>query len=161
MSRDYGQASKYHHEVVGYNSRLDELQAALLRSGLLPRLPAWNSRRQAIAGQYLDAIRNPALRCVGRPPGSESCWHLFPVLVEGGRKGLFLAHLKVNNITGGEHYPLAIPDQQALAEAPHEVVGDCARAREFARCEVSLPMHPYLTDGDIQRVVDTCNRWRG
>ena len=61
MSRDYGQASKYHHEVVGYNSRLDELQAALLRSGLLPRLPVWNSRRQAIAEQYLD-IRNPALR---------------------------------------------------------------------------------------------------
>jgi dTDP-3-amino-3,4,6-trideoxy-alpha-D-glucose transaminase len=161
MSRDYGQASKYQHEVVGYNSRLDELQAALLRSGLLPRLPAWNSRRQAIAGQYLDAIRNPALRCIGRPAGSESCWHLFPVLVEGGRKAVFLTHLKANNVTAGEHYPLAIPYQQALAKAPHEVVGDCAQAREFARCEVSLPMHPYLTDGDIQRVVDTCNRWRG
>jgi dTDP-3-amino-3,4,6-trideoxy-alpha-D-glucose transaminase len=158
--RDYGQASKYHHELVGYNSRLDELQAALLRSGLLPRLRGWNTRRQAIAERYLDTIRNPALRCVGSPAGSESCWHLFPVLVEGGRKESFLAHLKANNVTGGEHYPVAIPDQRALAGAPQEVVGACAQARRFARCEVSLPMHPYLTDGDVQRVVDTCNRWR-
>jgi dTDP-4-amino-4,6-dideoxygalactose transaminase len=94
VSRDYGQASKYHHEVVGYNSRLDELQAALLRSGFLPRLPEWNRRRQAIAGEYLEGIRNPALRCVGSPAGSESCWHLFPVLVEDNRKELFLDYLK-------------------------------------------------------------------
>ena len=161
VARDYGQASKYNHEVIGYNSRLDELQAALLRSAFLPRLPAWNTRRRAIAERYLETICNPALRCVGRPSGSDSCWHLFPVLIEAGRKELFLERLKANNIMGGEHYPVAIPDQKALAGMPHEVVGDCGQARRFARCQVSLPLHPYLTDGEIQRVVEICNRWRG
>lgn len=161
VSRDYGQASKYNHEVIGYNSRLDELQAALLRSAFLPRLPAWSTRRRAIAERYLETIRNPGLRCVGRPSGSDSCWHLFPVLVEAGRKESFLEHLKANNIAAGEHYPVAIPDQKALLGVPHEVVGDCAQARRFARCEVSLPVHPYLTEDEIQTVVETCNRWRG
>jgi dTDP-3-amino-3,4,6-trideoxy-alpha-D-glucose transaminase len=161
VSRDYGQASKYNHEVIGYNSRLDELQAALLRSAFLPRLPAWTMRRQAIAERYLETICNPGLRCVGGPPGSDSCWHLFPVLVEAGRKELFLEHLKANNVMGGEHYPVSIPDQKALAGLPHEVIGECAQARRFAQCEVSLPMHPYLTDEEVQRVVETCNRWRG
>ena len=160
MYRDYGQASKYKHEVVGYNSRLDELQAALLRSAFFPRLPAWNARRRAIAERYLEAICNPGLRCVGRPAGSDSCWHLFPVLVEAGRKESFLEHLKANNIVGGEHYPVAIPDQKALVGVPHEVTGDCVQARRFAQCEVSLPLHPFLTDEEIQRVVETCNRWR-
>jgi dTDP-3-amino-3,4,6-trideoxy-alpha-D-glucose transaminase len=158
--RDYGQASKYRHEVIGYNSRLDELQAGLLRSAFLPRLNAWLARRRAIATAYLDGVRHPAIRCVGCPQDSESSWHLFPVLVPEGSKSSLLAHLKAHGIAGGEHYPLLIPDQPALKQCRYEVDGQCEEAQRFARCEVSLPIHPYLTDEDLQSVIDVCNRWR-
>jgi len=57
--RDYGQTAKYRHEFIGYNSRLDELQAAILRRVMMPRLDAWNGRRREIAGKYLAGIQIP------------------------------------------------------------------------------------------------------
>ena len=90
MLRDYGQSAKYRHEMVGYNSRLDELQAGLLRRVSLGRLPAWIEARRRIAAAYLAGIRNPAIQVPGAPAGSYSCWHLFPVLVDRGpQAGLY------------------------------------------------------------------------
>ncbi len=67
--RDYGQTAKYRHDVVGYNSRLDELHAALLRRVSLPRLDRWTARRRQIAAAYLAQIENAAVRLPGSPPG--------------------------------------------------------------------------------------------
>ncbi len=106
--RDYGQSAKYVHEVIGYNSRLDELQAAILSTAFLPRLAAWVQRRREIAAAYLHGISTPRLRPVGAPAGSESCWHLFPVLVAAEDKKPALEHFKARGIVAGEHYPLAI-----------------------------------------------------
>lgn len=157
--RDYGQTSKYMHDVIGYNSRLDEVQAALLRSVSLPELPRWTARRRAIAGRYLREVYNPLVQPIGAPPGSNSCWHLFPVSVEAERKRSFIQHLKERGVASAEHYPTAIPDQQALRQAPHELIGDCGNARRFCRAEVSLPIHPYLTDDEVAAVVAACNSW--
>jgi dTDP-4-amino-4,6-dideoxygalactose transaminase len=158
--RDYGQTAKYQHSVVGYNSRLDELQAALLHRAMLPRLSRWIDRRRAIAGRYLAGISHPEVRCAGAPEGSESCWHLFPVLVPPDRKPAFLAHLKASGVQPAEHYPVIIPDQPVMAHAVFDFADDCATARRIAASEVSLPIHPYLSDDEIVRVIEAVNSWR-
>ena len=157
--RDYGQSSKYRHDSVGYNSRLDELQAALLHRAYLGRLAGWTARRRYIGARYLAGIANPAIWLVGAPVGSDSCFHLFPLRVEPERKRAFLEHLKRNGIGSSEHYPLTIPDQKAMAEVPHEVEGDLDNARRIAEGEVSLPMHAYLEEDEVACVIDACNGW--
>jgi dTDP-4-amino-4,6-dideoxygalactose transaminase len=157
--RDYGQSSKYRHDVLGYNSRLDELQAAILSQAFLPRLDAWTEARRRIAKLYSKSITSNALDLPGSSEGSNSCWHLFPILVAPERKQEMLGYLRENEIMAGEHYPLALTEQQALAEFQGKMGSDCPRAREFCRREVSLPIHPYLSDVEIDRVVETCNRW--
>ena len=159
--RDYGQTSKYRHGAIGYNSRLDELQAALMQDAFLPRLSGWIARRRAVAGRYLESLRNPAIRCLGAPAGSESSWHLFPVLVDADRKAMFLEYLKANGVGAGEHYPVVIPDQRALDSVAHEIAAPLDNARRIASSEVSLPIHPYLKDDEVAAVIDVCNRWPG
>jgi len=157
--RDYGQSAKYRHEVVGYNSRLDELQAALLHRAMLPRLNGWIERRRTIAARYLAGISHPEIHCPGAPEGSESACHLFPILVPPNLKAAFMEHLRTNGIQPGEHYPIIIPDQPVMAHAVFEFADDCAAARRFAASEVSLPIHPYLTDDEVARVIEVVNAW--
>jgi dTDP-4-amino-4,6-dideoxygalactose transaminase len=157
--RDYGQSAKYVHEQVGYNSRLDEMHAAILRRAMLPRLAVWTEVRRSIARSYIEGIRNPRLDVAGSPEGSESCWHLFPILVPAGRKGEFISHLRAKGVDAGEHYPLALMDQPVMCDASFEEFGSCSRARDFCAREVSLPIHPYLTATEVQQVIDACNSW--
>ena len=159
--RDYGQSGKYRHDAVGYNSRLDELQAALLRRVYLPKLAQWTERRRRIAARYLEGIRNPAVTPMAPPPESGSVWHLFPVRVAAERKPAFLQYARESQVLCGEHYPISIPDQKALCGVPHELAGDCPTAREIARTELSLPIHPYLADEEVEQVIECCNHWRG
>jgi dTDP-3-amino-3,4,6-trideoxy-alpha-D-glucose transaminase len=159
MLRDYGQGAKYRHEVVGYNSRLDELHAGLLRRVSLGRLPGWTETRRRVAAAYIAGIRNPAIHVPGAPFGSHSCWHLFPVIVDPGRKRDFMTWLTSQEIGCGEHYPISIPDQPAMSGVKFEVFGSLATANRICRSEVSLPIHPYLQDDEIARVIDACNRW--
>ena len=158
--RDYGQASKYRHEFIGYNSRLDELQAALLGRVLLPQLDGWIHRRREIAQAYLSGMANPRILTWKNSLSSEAGWHLFPVAVTPERKAAFLEHLRDNKIMPGEHYPTVIPDQPAMANVPYEDHG-CPVARQLCASEVSLPIHPYLTEEEVQHVITTCNQWRG
>lgn len=157
--RDYGQSAKYRHEAIGYNSRLDELHASYLRRVALPRLAAWTAARQRIARAYLENLRNEANLAPGSPPGSDSCWHLFPVYVE--RKERLMNWLRQHGVTCGEHYPALITEQPAMAAVSFEVFGELATAARIARREVSLPIHPYLTNEEVAHVVDACNSWRG
>ena len=158
--RDYGQSSKYVHSRLGMNSRLDELQAAIMRSALLPRLSDATARRRVIAQRYRDGIHNTAVRVVPTPANSASVWHLFPVRIAADRDG-FRAHLQKHGVASGIHYPQTIPDQPALADVPNAlIVGDLTHACAFAREEVSLPMHPYLTDAEVDVVIKACNTWR-
>jgi dTDP-3-amino-3,4,6-trideoxy-alpha-D-glucose transaminase len=158
--RDYGQAAKYRHEWIGYNSRLDELQAAFLRRVSLPRLEHWTERRREIARVYLDRIHNPEVKLLGAPTGSISSWHLFPVWVKPEKREGFLQHLKATGIGTGIHYPATVVDQPALSGVAHEG-GDCPRARYLAAAEVSLPIHPYLTDAEVERVIEAVDSWKG
>ncbi len=160
--RDYGQTAKYCHEMIGYNSRLDEVQAALLRRVSLPRLDRWIEKRRHVAAEYLAGIRNRTLCVPGSPHGSESSWHLFPVILAPERKPSFMAYLKARHVGAGEHYPIAIPDQKAIANAHIEIAPtgiECAR--RFCRSQISLPVHPYLTDAEVSSVIEAVNGWEG
>ena len=162
--RDYGQTSKYVHAVPGLNSRLDELHAAILRMAMLPRLTAWTERRSDLAVRYLAGIDSEHVAPVPSPPGSESVWHLFPVLVtDAARRDPFVAHLKSLGIAVGVHYPILMTDQAALATSVGlpDLRGPVPNARRFAATEASLPISPFVTDGDADRVIDACNEWRG
>lgn len=160
--RHYGQSATYVHDELGLNSRLDELQAALLADVLLPRVDAWTERRREVARAYGTGIRNPAVKVPAVEARSESIWHLFPVLVEGSGRDRFREHLRQRGISSGEHYPRLIPDQKALRDSGRfEVRGDLVRARRYAEGEVSLPIHPYLSDDDVERVVAAVSDWEG
>ncbi|HEY5959191.1 MAG TPA: DegT/DnrJ/EryC1/StrS family aminotransferase, partial [Polyangiaceae bacterium] len=158
--RDYGQSSKYLHDRLGLNSRLDELQAAFLISAQLPRLEDWTARRISIAAEYSAGLKGSRFTLPPVPEGSQSVWHLFPILVDSNRDG-FLQHLKASGIGGGVHYPHLIPHQDALRGVASETSGSLEKATRFAQFEVSLPIHPFMSVADVERVLETCLAWRG
>jgi len=163
--RDYGQSAKYRHTEIGWNSRLDELHAALLDQVFLPRLPGWNDRRTQIARRYLHNWRSEQVRPVGASdtdrgewrPG----WHLFPVTAPAAKKPSLLAWLREKGILAGEHYPILIPDQEAMASVNSACFGSLDRARDLATTEVSLPIHPYMTDAEVDAVIEAVAEWPG
>lgn len=146
--RDYGQIGKYRHDFIGYNSRLDELQAAFLRRACLPRLERWTARRREIAAAYLKGIRNSAVRLPTPPEGSEPAWHLFPVWVDPELRDSYGFPV---------HYPWAIPDQNALNGVQLETPDGCQNARRLCASEVSLPIHPHLNDAEVAEVIAAVN----
>lgn len=157
--RDYGQGAKYEHVELGLNSRLDELHAAILAKAFLPRLAAWNARRAEIAARYDAGICNPGVELLGSPGGSRSVWHLYPVLVPAQRRDHLLEFLRKERILAAVHYPRAIPDQAAMHGTPFTLLTPMPRARELVSREVSLPIHPYLTDREVDRVIQGINAW--
>jgi dTDP-3-amino-3,4,6-trideoxy-alpha-D-glucose transaminase len=159
--RNYGQSSRYFHEELGMNSRLDELQAALLRNILLPQLDAWTRRRQAIAHQYRMRIHHEALKLPAISSAEQAVWHLFPLRVQGDRAA-FRRHLEHHGIMSDVHYPRLIPDQPALQNyKTFEIRTPLTEAARWRDEEVSLPIHPFLSDADVDSVVKACNAWEG
>jgi dTDP-4-amino-4,6-dideoxygalactose transaminase len=156
--RDYGQSAKYVHSLPGLNSRLDELQAAILRRAILPRLPGFTQCRREIARRYLSDLVHPDIAPLPADAKSQGVWHLFPVKVEGHRDD-FMKYLKSHDIQTGIHYPGIIPDQPAMAAVPHQCATSLERARALAGSIVSLPIHPFLTDEAVGRVIDAVNAW--
>jgi dTDP-4-amino-4,6-dideoxygalactose transaminase len=153
--RDYGQRTKYEHVEMGLNSRLDELQAAILRSALLPRLTTWQSRRQEIADSYLAALVGCALRPI-TPIGGQSANHLFPVEIIGDETAAAVAlHLGERGIHVGRHYPFVCPDQAAVRNVGKRI-GDLPVARRLAERELSLPINPHMSDEEIEVVIQAC-----
>lgn len=157
--RSYGEGARYDHVEVGLNSRLDELQAAILGDAMLPRIATWTKRRATIAARYGAEIQSESVRVPLVPAGSEPAWHLFPVLVEPDRREDFRSHCTARGISTGVHYPIAIPDQRAMVGLDFEQVGDLPRARAWCAGEVSLPIHPWLRDDEIDRVIESCESW--
>jgi dTDP-4-amino-4,6-dideoxygalactose transaminase len=155
--RDYGQSQKYVHAHLGLNSRLDELQAAILRDALLPKLGSYTEIRRKIAAKYCAEISNPRIAIVKEPPNSQSVWHLFPVLISEDRES-FQNHLSQKGISCGVHYPILITAQPALGSLRQD--NSCyPAAHAMTQQEVSLPIHPYLTETHIGRVIEACNSW--
>jgi dTDP-4-amino-4,6-dideoxygalactose transaminase len=152
--RNGGQSSRYHHDEFGVNSRLDELQAAILRVRL-QYLPAWTAKRRAIAARYRPALTQSAVRAP-REFDAGHVYHLFPVLT--GHRERFMAHMKARGVETLIHYPVPIPRQPALTSTDPAM---CAIADRVCNEVVSLPMYPALTDAQISAVSDAAAAFAG
>ena len=152
--RNYGSDYKYHHIYKGMNSRLDEIQAALLRVKL-PHLDEDNARRREIAVRYIREITNPIVELPKLPKCPEGhVWHVFAVTCRD-RDGL-LKHLEANGIQTNIHYPTPPHLQGAYRELANQSFPISERMhREIA----SLPMSPVLTDEEVAKVVETVNEF--
>jgi dTDP-4-amino-4,6-dideoxygalactose transaminase len=140
---NHGSRVPYAHEVVGCNSRLDALQAVVLRTKLT-RLAGWNRARQAAAARY-DALLDGM--DVGRPtvvPGNTHVWHLYVVRIPGGRRDRVRQGLISAGVAAGIHYPVPVHLSPAFAYLGHRA-GAFPRAEAAAAEILSLPMHPHLT----------------
>jgi dTDP-4-amino-4,6-dideoxygalactose transaminase len=146
--RNGGQTDRYHHAELGVNSRLDELQAAVLHARL-PFLSGWTERRRALAGKYREALAGADT--INVPPERDSghVYHLFPVRSED--RDAMQAHLRASGVETLIHYPVPIPAQPAMAAFDP---ADCPVATRICREIFSLPLYPRLPDEAIQQVAD-------
>ncbi len=147
--RNGGQTSRYHHQEAGINSRLDEIQAAVLRARL-PFLQRWTERRRTIAAAYRAALAGRPL-IVPAEHDSGHVYNLFVVQAHGGASARArlqeqLAALGIETLV---HYPVPIPKQPALAAAEP---ADCPRAAAACDTLLSLPLYPGLSEVDVATV---------
>lgn len=145
--RNGGQTDRYRHQEFGVNSRLDELQAAVLRSRLT-RLHRWTEKRRALARHYRAQLDGAPVD-VPTEHDSGHVYHLFVVLVR--ERTELQAHLAADGIETLIHYPVPLPRQPALATSDPR---DCPNAARVCEDVLSLPLHPGLTTQDVERVVE-------
>lgn len=154
--RNYGQQSRYEHLDAGVNSRLDAIQAAVL-TVKLAQLAAWTTRRREIARMYLSALAGNQLEClVTADVVHRHALHQFVVLPSDRRE--FISFLASRDIGSDVHYPKALPDQPAFDSLV--TLGGCAPvARAIANRAVSIPVHPFLTESEVERIAMALQDW--
>jgi dTDP-4-amino-4,6-dideoxygalactose transaminase len=153
--REHGQSSKYSHELVGFNSRLDELQAAVLRCKL-KLLDDWNGKRRKIAHFYNEALKGFPLVT---PEESEDVFHVYHLyVIRSAERDRLFKHLKRNGIGCGMHYPVPVHLQKAMKGNGYKS-GDLPKTEKIAAEILSLPMYPHLTEEDAGRVVETIRKF--
>ena len=154
MLRNYGQTTRYEHALLGMNSRLDEIHAAMLRARL-DWLGRFTARRRAIGARYLREIRNPAIRVLRSPVAAERhSYHLF--VVRCTRRDELSAHLKARGIENLAHYPIPVHKQPAAAGMKRDPSGLGASERHADEC-LSIPCHHNLADIEVGAVVEALN----
>jgi dTDP-4-amino-4,6-dideoxygalactose transaminase len=158
--RVHGGRQMYHHEEVGYNSRLDALQAAVL-SVKLPFLNGWSDARRANASFYdealagVDGIVTPVVR-----PENESIVNQYTVRVLGGRREALVEHLKAAGIGSGIYYPVPLHLQECFAYLGYRE-GAFPISEAACREVLSLPVFPELTREQLEHVADTIRGFFG
>ena len=171
---NYGSQKKYVFKYTGRNSRLDEIQAAVL-DVKLRHLDEDLKARQVIANYYYDHINNPLITLPKRLPDSENVYHLFPILVKGdqaiGRLGdkavgnlrdKLQAYLSENGVGTMIHYPIAPHKQECYAhEAWNTPQLSLPITEMLADCELSLPISPTMSISQAEEVVRLINEWKG
>ena len=153
--RNGGQANRYEHVEFGVNSRLDEIQAAVLRARLT-LLPQWTATRRRLAARYRAELAHST---VDVPPEVDPghVYHLLVVLAGGSERRVRLRrHLDACGIETLVHYPTAIPAQSAVARC-HPA--DCPVAARVCSQVVSLPLHPGLDEASVALVADAVRRF--
>jgi dTDP-4-amino-4,6-dideoxygalactose transaminase len=153
--RNWGSETKYHHPEIGFNSRLDTLQAVVL-TAKLKRLAAWNEARRQAARRYGELLAG--IEGVELPrtlPGNEHVWHLYVVRVAD--RDAVLARLNAEGIGAGIHYPVPLHLHGALSFLGYRA-GDFPEAERAAAEILSLPMHPHITPEQQERVAAALRR---
>ena len=148
--RNGGQSEKYQHDILGTNSRLDEIQAAILRE-FLKTLDAETTRRRAIAERYFEAFRALPLGLPVEQDYARAVYHLF--VVRHPRRAAFMAALASRGVGSAIHYPIALHLQRAYAPLGGKR-GDRPVVEKAADEILSLPIYPELTDAQVGVVID-------
>ena len=157
MLRNYGSKIKYRHEMMGNNSRLDELQAAFLNAKL-PCLDKWNEFRNKIARRYLEKIKNPLITLpLSCDNEHYSVWHIFAVMTD--HRSALEKYLTEKGIGTNKHYPTAMHLQGAYRSLGFKE-GDFPIAERIADNELSLPMYYGMTDEETDYVIEALNSWK-
>jgi len=143
--RNYGQSTRYYHDYKGYNSRLDEIQAAILRAKL-PFLPGWNMRRRQIAARFTEALTvfNP----IRQNSYGNSCFHLF--VIRSPKRDLLLQYLQKNGIQALIHYPVPVNRQNAFPWQKNETF---LGTEQLASSVLSIPIYPELSDEEVEKII--------
>jgi dTDP-4-amino-4,6-dideoxygalactose transaminase len=146
---NYGSRVKYHNEVKGFNSRLDELQAAFLREKL-KKLDEWNARRKAVAAEYLSVLFGSNVVLPHVPEWADPVWHLF--VVRNSRRDQLQKKLSEAGIATMIHYPIPPHLQGAYADLGYSK-GAFPLAECIHREVLSLPMGPHLSSDSLSKVI--------
>ena len=155
--RNYGSEKRYYNKVIGTNSRLDELQAALLRIKL-KHLKELQAERDALVEKYLTKIKNPLIKL---PQVADKCipvWHLFVVRCK--KRNELIKWLDQNSIQTLIHYPIPPHLQEAYRDLGYKR-GDFPIAEEYADTVLSFPLFIGMTDDEISYVIEKVNEFRG
>ncbi len=148
LLRQYGWRRQYHSEIRGVNSRLDEVQAAILRIKLR-HLDAWNARRRVLAGRYRELLAGSGLGLPQESPDGAHVYHLFVVRAPG--RDALCEHLREAGIGTGIHYPLPAHLQPAYHDLGGRP-GQLPVTERLAGEVLSLPMFPELTEAEVEEV---------
>jgi dTDP-4-amino-4,6-dideoxygalactose transaminase len=155
LLRRYGETERYVHVSSGVNSRLDEIQAAVLRTKL-PHLEDWNRRRAEVAAIYADALTESSVRPLEVLGERHHVFHLF--VVEARDRTAFQEHLAHNGVQTLIHYPKPVHGQP-----PYRSLGNgrvsLTNAERLCRRVVSVPLFPELTDDEVERVAGALRRF--
>lgn len=150
---NYGSAQKYVFKYKGRNSRIDEIQAAVLRVKL-PRLDDDNRRRMEIACRYLAEINNPAIRLLPPPPEDENVYHIFPIFTPD--RDALQKYLADNGVQTLIHYPIPPHLQECYPEWNRLSL---PFTEQIHREELSLPISPLLSDSEVSEIIRLLNNW--
>ncbi len=148
LLRDHGSTSKYAHAIVGYNFRMEEIQAAVLNVKL-PHLNEWNDGRRANATRYDEALAQSGLILPREMDYARHVYHIYAVQID--HRDELQKSLTAAGVQSGVHYPIPIHLQPAYASLGYKR-GDLRVTEELAERVLSLPMFPELTDGQIEQV---------
>ena len=155
MLRNYGSEKKYHNKILGVNSRLDELQAALLHTKL-GHLGELIAERERIAAAYLEGIHNPAVRLPKQRAHANHVWHQF--VVETDDRDGFQQYLEDHDIQTVIHYPIPPHLAECYQYLGHKE-GDYPIAERMAKTVLSLPMFNGMREDEVQYVIDMVNKY--
>lgn len=155
MLRVHGIERRYHHDLHGYNSRLDELQAAILRVKR-PHLNRWNRRRAEIAGRYSAGLAGLPLDLPVTAPGNTHIFHVFALLTD--RRDALQKHLADHGVPTLIYYPLPLHLQKCY-EGQGWKAGDYPVAESVSSRILPLPMYPELTDAQVDHVIGAIRKF--
>ena len=158
MRSNYGSLKKYEHELIGCNSRLDTIQAAVLLRKL-HELPAINTKRQQVALSYISEINNPFVTTPKIDINNECSWHLFVVEVRGDRTR-FMKYLSKKGVQSMIHYPKTILEHDCFKHI-NISYKEVSNSEQLSHSIVSLPMGGHITDDQIEHVTNVVNSWNG
>lgn len=157
MLHNYGSKVKYHHELLGINSRMDEIQAAITAVNV-KHVADGNSERKAIAEKYKTGINNPLVKVPEIRPGTEHVYHVFPVLCE--KRDALVQHMADAGIHAQIHYPIPCHLAGCYKDLGYKE-GQFPVAEGYGKHEMSLPIYVGLTDEEIDYIITTINNFKG